>query len=239
MRIAICENDFPAAQELSGRITAYFSAKGHPFEIELYEDAASFPVENGAFDLVLLDCVLPDGNGLDIADQLHKLPERPIVIFISAYEEYVYRSFRVGTFRYLVKPVQEDALREALDCFLAYYEHKIVIEIPCGNRTLFARLNDVIYFESAKKHSIVRLRKTEYLAETYYEASRSLAEYASQIESPAFFRTHKSYFVNMRCIKEIENNVITLSNGEKVEISRRRAADFDEAYNRFLRTLIL
>ena len=239
MKIAICENDLPVAKQIRDRVAAYFDAQGYPFEIALYENAASFPIENGAFDLVLLDCVLPDGNGLDIANELQKLPQRSIVIFISAYEEYVYSSFRVNTFRYLVKPVKEDDLREALNSFFSYYVHNTVIEIPCENNKFFARLEDVIYFEAAKKHSIVRLKKTDYLSETCYESSLSLSDYTAQIKNPSFFRTHKSYFVNMRCIKKIDNNVITLSNGEKVEISRRRSAEFNNAYNRFLRTLII
>ena len=238
MKIGICENDRPVAADIAERVRTYFSLRGYDCEIGIWETAASFPTEEESFDIVLLDCRLPDGNGLDIAGELQKQKNKPIVIFISAYEEYVYQSFRVGTFRYLIKPIEQDALCEALDSFLTWYEHNMVIEIPTAEGILFARLNDVIYFESTQKHSIVRLRQTEYLSETSYEASRSLAEYTALIENPAFFRTHKRYYVNMRYIVSIDKNVAMLSNGERVEISRRRAVRAEKSGEKPVLSLI-
>ena len=235
MRIGICENDRPVAEDIAARVEAFFTGHGYDCEFGIWETAADFPAETRAFDLVLLDWRLPDGTGMEVAEALGRLPDKPVVIFISAYEEYVFQSFRVGTFRYLVKPIEEEALLEALNSFLAWYEHNVVIAIPTKDGELLARLDDVIYIESAQKHAIVRLKRTDYLPETSYEATRSLAEYTDEIQSPAFFRTHKRYYVNMRYIVSIEKNVANLANGERVEISRRRAADFNGAYNRYLR----
>ena len=234
MRICICEDERAEAQALSDRVRAFLQARGYTCELDIFEDAASVLSTENEYSLALLDCRLPDANGLEVAKELGKRKNRPIIIFISAYSEYVYDSFEVGTFRYLLKPVEDAALNKALSGFLEYYEHNVEIDLPTAAGTYRVRVEDIIYIESALKNSIVRVRKLDYLPDTDFEAMRSLAEYTQIIRSPAFFRTHKRFFVNMRYIKTIENNVITLTIGERVEISRRRRADFNDAYNRYL-----
>ena len=234
MKICICEDERAQAEELSLRVGAFLRGRGYPCEIDIYADAASLLRAERDYSLALLDCRLPDMNGLEAARTLSGRKNKPVIVFISAYSEYVYDSFEVGTFRYLLKPVDDAALEKTLNSFLEYYEHNIVIDLPTGNRTWCVRIEDIIYIESSLKNSIVRVRKSDYLPDTAFEAMRSLADYTDLIRSPAFFRTHKRFFVNMRYIEKIENNVITLTIGERVEISRRRRAAFNDAYNRYL-----
>ena len=238
INIGICEDDAPVAQDLSDRAAAFLAARGYACKPAVFSDAASFLAAGQEFALVFLDCRLPDQNGLDVARLLSGKRNKPIIVFISAYEEYVFESFEVGTFRYLLKPIGDDVLRKTLESFLSYYENNLVIDIPTKEKTFFVKRNDIIYIESAQKHSIVRVAETEYLPDTNYEAIRSLSEYTALIDAPSFFRTHKRFFVNMAYIEKIENRVITLSIGERVEISRRKSAAFNEAYNRYLRTSV-
>ena len=238
MRIGICEDEIAVAQDISGRVSSFFSAQRCACEVDIFSDAASFLCAPQQFDLVFLDVRLPDRNGLDVARELCVKKDKPVIVFVSAYEQYVFESFEVGTFRYLLKPVEDAVLEKTLRSFLAYYQQNIVINIPTKEKIYRVKLNDIIYIESAQKHSIVRVCDTDYLSENSFEAHRSLAEYSGQIASPAFFRTHKRFFVNMRYIEKIENNLITLTIGERVEISRRRSAAFNEAYDRYLRTVL-
>ncbi len=238
MRIGICEDEIAVAQDISNRVSSFFAAQGYACEVESFPDGASFLSAEQRFDLVFLDVRLPDISGLDVARALCEKKDKPVIVFVSAYEQYVFESFEVGTFRYLLKPVDDAVLEKTLRSFLVYYRQNVVIDIPTKEKTYRVRLNDIIYIESAQKHSIVRVNDTDYLSENSFEAHRSLAEYSALIVSPAFFRTHKRFFVNMRYIEKIENNLITLTIGERVEISRRRSAAFNEAYDRYLRTVL-
>lgn len=238
MKIGICEDEIPVAQDIEQRVSAFFTQRGYDPVIEIFTDGTSLLASAQDFSLVFLDCRLPDGNGLEVARILDTYKSKPIIVFISAYKEYVFESFEVNAYRYLVKPVDNFTLNKTLNSFLAYYNSNIVIDIPTKNKRFSVNLNDVIYIESAQKHSIVRVRKSDYLPDTTFDAVRSLAAYTKMIDSPAFFRTHKRFFVNMRYIEKIENNLIILSIGERVEISRRKSAVFHDAYNHFLRTSI-
>src|SRR5688500_12697155 len=63
-------------------------------------------------DLVLLDIQLPDGTGFDLLD--HTFPAYTKVIFLTAHQEYAIRAIRLGAIDYLLKPFDEQELREAL-----------------------------------------------------------------------------------------------------------------------------
>ena len=236
MTIAICEDELPEAEELERRVSAFFRDRGYSPEIDLFGDCASLLASEKAYSLVLLDCLLPDRNGLEAARSLLLRKPRPVVVFVSAYGEYVFESFEVNAFRYLLKPVDDLSLHKTLNSFLAYYNANVAIDIPTKEKRLIVNLNDIIYIESSGKRTVVRLCKTDYLTETHFTSVRSLKEYTEMMDSPFFFQTHKRFLVNMRFIETVEDGLITLSVGERVEISRRKRASFEDAFNRFLRT---
>lgn len=65
-------------------------------------------------DVVLLDIRMPGGDGLDVAENLATQPDPPAIIFCTAYDEYAIRAFEVQAAAYLLKPVRQQALADAL-----------------------------------------------------------------------------------------------------------------------------
>ncbi|MBQ7637396.1 MAG: response regulator transcription factor [Clostridia bacterium] len=235
MRIGICEDDGPVAALLKKQIEIFFDKKGLCYELETYPDGASMLADPEGFDLVFLDCRLPDMNGLEVAAKLGMRDEKPVPVFISAYSEYVFKSFEVGAFRYLVKPINEAELGEALTAFLKGYKKDIVIEIPVAGKKEYLRASNIVYIESERKFSIVRFYTEKDATVKFYESKKSLSQFMQVISGPDFFRTHKRYLVNLKYISRIENGVIYLSVGEQVEISRRNLTQFNKAYNEYLK----
>lgn len=235
MRIGICEDILAHAQTLTEQIDAYFMERGYIHEIAVFKDGASLRGASGVFDLLFIDWKLPDTDGLSLAQEMRKRDPAPTVIFISAYKEYVFDSFEAAPFRYLLKPVSDEVIVKTLDSFLEFFDRDCTIAIPTPEKQHFLRLRDIIYIESDKKHAIVRFNAPETAAYNFYESTKSLAELSEVIRNPRFFRTHKSYLVNMDYIKNVEANVITLNVGEQVALSRRNKAAFERAYNEYLR----
>ena len=73
---------------------------------------AEAAVEDLEPDLLLLDVQMPGGSGFDL---LERLDEVPHVVFVTAYDEHAIRAFEVNALDYLVKPVEEERLAEALE----------------------------------------------------------------------------------------------------------------------------
>lgn len=229
MRIAICEDELITRESLKQEVSDFLRIKGISFAIDLFATAEDFYKSVVEYDLIILDCILPDGNGMDIAKKVRLTNKKTTIVFITAYSEYVFESFEVNAFRYLLKPVTKENIEKMLTVFTNNYKQFSRIEIPLHNGSIFVNPPEIMYIESNGRYSTVRLNSSTYLS------TKSLSSYQAEINSYHFFRTHRTFLVNMKYIAEIDNNVITLTNGEKVEISRRNLSTFNKCYMNFLR----
>ena len=92
---------------------------------------------------------------------------------------------------------------------------------------------EVVYLEGDGKYCIIRTTN-----ETVH-SSKTLSKVLELLPRYCFYRVHKSYAVNMYCIDRIDNNQISLINGEKVLIGRNHIADFKKAYREFVKNYYL
>lgn len=229
MRIAICEDEILIAEQIAETIRNYFHNLKMDITLSVFTDATTFEQSGFAYDLVFLDYKLPDKSGIELAHNIRRVSAKVVIVFISAYSEYVFESFEVGTFRYLLKPIKEEEINQTLSSFLSLKQKGVPVELPQKKKTLFINLDEILYIESAEKHCIVRVY------DEVYETTKSLSAIQAEIDDNSFFRTHRRYLVNMRYITEVEKGIITMTNGEKVEISRRNLANFNKSYMNFLK----
>lgn len=232
MRIAICEDEIIIADEIFSLVDRYFIKTNHSYKIDVYYNASDFEKTENVYDLVFLDYKFPDINGIDIARGLREKSDDVVIVFISAYSEYVFESFEVGAFRYLLKPIKEVELIKTLDSFIASRKRNSPVEVPLKNKNIYVKSDEILYIESYEKHCIVRTMDKS------HTTTKALSTFQGEINNAAFFRTHRRYLVNMKYISEIEKNIITLTNGEKVEISRRNLMSFNKTYMNYLKFYI-
>lgn len=229
MKIAICEDEKAIADEIKSHVSSYVSGYNLEAEIDVFECCEDFISSESVYDLALLDIVFDGKSGMDAAREIRSRGLKTTIIFITAYNEYVFEGYEVGAFRFLLKPIDEASLKAAISGFMTAYLEKSYIIVPINKKTLNISLDKVMYIEASEKHSIVRC-----LDETY-QSIKSISDFQAEIRSLRFFRTHRRFLVNMKYITEVEGNVITLSNGEKVEISRRNIANFNKCYMNYLK----
>lgn len=229
MKIAVCEDEKEIAAQLSGIVSDCLNELKADADIDIFFSGKEFETSGNVYDLLFLDCRLSDCNGIDLAKRLRNSGRKTAIIFVTAYEEYVYESFEVNAFRYLLKPIEKETLRKAVKAFYTVYKEDSYLTIPTGKKIIQISLDRVMYIEAGEKHSLVRT------LDGTYDSIKSITDYQEEIDSFRFFRTHRSFLVNMKYITEVENNVITLTNGEKVEISRRNLTNFNKCYMNFLK----
>lgn len=220
MKIAICDNERQIIEDYTKIINDYLYEKNIVCSVDGFADGKSFLLLSNEYDLVFLDYDLPDINGMDIARKIRESNGRIIIVFLTAYAEHVYDSFEVDTFRYLLKPVSEEKIYEALDKFFDIYNHNRKIAIPTGTSVICIDVDEVIYIEAAKKHTKIKTTGNEYIA------NKAISVYQTEIANPHFFRTHRGYIVNMRYISTVEKNTITLTNGEIILLSAKCRDEF-------------
>jgi two-component system, LytTR family, response regulator len=194
-------------------------------------------------ELVFLDIAMPDRNGFDLLNELS--PVRFEIIFVTAHNDYTIQAFKYSAVDYLLKPVEEDLLIEAvrraaqritskasanqIETFLYNLrklqtpaEMKLCIPDMKGFRVI--DLNDIIYCESESSYTIFHLQTGQPIT-----ASKSIMEYELLLEQNGFCRIHKSFLVNLRHIREYirgEGGAVMLTNDKTIEVSRRKKEVF-------------
>ena len=174
-------------------------------------------------DILFLDVEMPLLDGIQAAEQIRAKDERVVIVFMSRFERYAIKGYYAGAWRYLLKPVDWDTFRKEL-------------EIPV-NKILFGKtqtlsfkndlgvyaipLDKILYLEVNSKKNV-----DIHTDNDCFECYRTMENLQSQLPAETFFRCHKSFIVNLDYISSIENETITLLNGSKILLSRRRKQEF-------------
>ena len=237
IRIAICDDEANTRAYLSALIWA----QSCPCEIVEYASAGDCLADAQALDLLFLDIELaPSGDRLDGMALARAIRERttgpqPVIIFVTGYERYVFDAFDVGAFQYLLKPVDEEKFAQVFARAVEQIEsgrvqpqlsHALTLQSAGTTRTV--PLDSIYYIESSNHKVVLRLKDGEF---SCYAKIRDLeAELGDQ-----FFRVHKGYLVNLAYVEGYSKTELTLTNGEKLLISKYKYQDFAKAYLCFMK----
>jgi len=194
-------------------------------------------------DLVLLDVQMPSGDGFDVLDGLETVP---MVVFVTAYDQYAVRAFETNALDYLVKPVDADRLQAALERGRERFSAPAAVaaaSTASGSRDPLGA-DDQVFLRDGERCWFVALgeiRKVvvdgNYARLWFRDQNAVLARSLSTLEarlSPAlFFRANRNTLVNLRRVRAIEPSLsdgydLTLDDGSQVEVSRRQARELRE-----------
>lgn len=194
-------------------------------------------------DLVFLDVAMPGKNGIDFLKELEEINFE--VIFVTAHDKYVLQAIRFAAVDYLQKPVEETLLVNAIsnaakriqqktnnqhiETFLHNMKQQsgqqpLQLCIPSIKGFQVVEINDIIYCEAENTYTNIHFRDGKKIL-----ASRPLMDYEMMLQDSLFFRTHKSFLINMKHIKEYlkgEGGFAVMSNGKTLEVSRRKKEAF-------------
>ncbi|UXI67847.1 LytTR family DNA-binding domain-containing protein [Tahibacter amnicola] len=112
MRILIADDE-PLARERLAALVA--SAEGEVVALAANGEEAVREAERLQPDVCLLDIRMPLMDGLDAARMIGAMPEAPAIVFCTAYDEYAVRAFEENAVDYLLKPVRQERLTQALE----------------------------------------------------------------------------------------------------------------------------
>jgi len=186
--------------------------------------------------LVFLDINLTDGTGFDFLDQTPDLDFK--VIFITAYEEYALKALKIGAVDYLLKPVDPDELKAALEKLpglslqlqqqqlktarKVFHNEGDTLILSLQDSYQLINLDELMYCKSDKGYTTFYLQNGK-----HYLASKPLKEFEEQLSQQAFTRPHRSYFVNLNFIDRYDKSgTIHLKNGAKIPVSSRKREGF-------------
>ena len=194
-------------------------------------------------ELIFLDIQMPGKTGFELLEELEKVPK---VIFTTAYDEFAIKAFDVNALDYLLKPIQEERLKDTINKVLAVQASALAeraqegvseikqqlgmndqVFVKDGDRCWFISLKEIRLFESDGNYIKVYFNNVKPMIH------KSLNALDEKLDERSFFRASRKHIINLSWIKTIETwfnggLLVELKGGEKVEVSRRQAARFKE-----------
>ena len=218
VKIAVCDDD-EAARE---RVCALLPGGQDAASVFSSGPALLSAVEDGAaFDLYLLDILMPGVNGMELACAIRRTDDAAAIIFLTSSPEFAVESYGVGALDYLLKPVTADKLTAALNKarLRADRQRSEELLLASGGKLRSIPRSAVVCVESLRNRLIYRLNTGETV-----ECYGTIAEAREKLLSDArFLQPHRSYLVNMEYIRELGGSGIVLE-GMKSPVPVPRAA---------------
>jgi DNA-binding LytR/AlgR family response regulator len=239
MNVVIIEDEHLIARRITDLLGQIDPGINVLASIDTVKRACEWFSQNEKPDLVFMDIQLADGLSFDIFD-LVKI-EAP-VIFITAYQEYAIKAFKVNSVDYLLKPVSEEDLRLALGKYKRYFTfqdsipeigsdliksiremiskpHKSRFMIKVGDHIKSVDVEDILYFYSQQKGTFLHTSDNR-----NYVIDYTLDKLNELLNPDIFTRINRQYITSHKAIKEL----ITLS-GSKLKV-RLQDSDDDQVY---------
>ncbi|WP_332692536.1 LytR/AlgR family response regulator transcription factor [Halalkalibacter lacteus] len=158
-------------------------------------------------DVVFVDIEMPRMSGLELAKSLQNMKNVPLIIFATAYVDYAAKAFRVQALDYLVKPFDEEQLQETMERI----KERLVTtdkseEITTGiaklavedeGRIVYLSPIDITYLFREDRETIICTKERKFSSRT------PIKDLEGKLSGYPFFRTHKSYLVNLNKVEEL------------------------------------
>lgn len=191
-------------------------------------------------DLLFLDIEMPKLNGFELLNQFEEINFK--VVFTTAYDQYAIKALKINALDYLLKPIDSEELKTALDKFIQeqiftseeqishlnqFKSHQLTetIALSTNKGLIFIKTKDIMYFEADGSYTHVILSNGE-----NHLVSKSLANFEEVLEdNPLFFRSHKSNIVNLNFIKQYirgEGGELIMQNDKSIVLSRNKKQEF-------------
>jgi len=244
MNCLIVEDEKVAAERLSGLIKKYDPSIDITEIVQSVKNAVQWLNTHQAPDLIFMDIQLADGLSFEIFEQtIVKTP----VIFTTAYDEYALKAFKVNSIDYLLKPVDLNELKNAIDKFkeknlpeeipaqvfdnIMYsltkkYKNKFVIKV--GEHIKVFTTEDVQCFYSIVKNTFLQNNSGR-----DYGISYSLDQLEDLLDPSRFFRINRKFIVSFSAISDIVSYsnsrlLVRLNSNDSNDliVSREKVQDF-------------
>lgn len=232
MIVAICDDDLFFRSKLKKYLLEYKCSRRIQMDILEFSNGNDLINTDTQYDIVFLDYQMPNINGMEVARIIRSKNSICSIIFVTSFPEFMVQAFEVNTYRFLIKPIDIDKLTSAIDCYIIDKKRFSPLIINNDDGQIVVNSQDIIYIEGDGKYSnIHRYKDTVHSSKTLSAIYKLLPQYC-------FYRVHKSYIINLYCIKEIKSNCIILINGEKASINKNNMGKFKKEYKHFIKYFI-
>ena len=189
-------------------------------------------------DLIFLDVQMPGMNGFDV---LEEIDHEPYIIFTTAYDQYAIKAFEKNAVDYLLKPLDEERFRLAVNRALKRKTaelgnlEELLRSIKSDNRNFESHIfvqkseklfnlpvEEIVYLEASGDYTVITTKNDQFVS------SSGIGKLEEIMDPETFIRVHRSTIINLNYLKEIERHfnggmVVKMQSGKSFPVSRTYA----------------
>ena len=224
IRIAIVEDENEYIQILYTYLKKYEEQHGVSFQVSAFHDGLDIASEYKAdYDIILLDIQMKHMDGMSAAEEIRKMDEDVIFIFITSTVQFAVQGYMVSALGYVLKPVPYIAFSQLLTKAIKQLVQKteksyLTIDVEGGRMRI--DIGKVLYLESQKHNILIHTEDDNYLS------PGPLKRFEELLTPKGFSKCHNSYLVNLKYVTGIVQNNALLTKGIEIPISRTRKKEF-------------
>lgn len=248
MRVIIIEDEIPAANRLAKMLQSISDEIDVIKKIDSVEASVKYLQSAGPVDLIFMDIQLADGLSFDIFQQTNvKAP----VIFTTAFDQYTLKAFKVNSIDYLLKPIDEKELEQAVDKYRRLYDKKEdsfsdkILKLVQEMNT--SRYKERLLIKRGQQLSYLKIESTAYcyaegklcyavdFNNNKYLLENNLSQLEEQLQPNKFYRINRQLLVNIEAVNKVHTWIggrlkleITPSVKADTVVSRERVNGFKE-----------
>ncbi len=215
-RLAICDDNEADCHYIEKLVEKWAQEKQVLVKVDNFTSAEAFLFHYEArkdYDILLLDIEMGQMDGVQLAKQIRMENEAVQIIFITGYSEYIAEGYEVAALHYLMKPVSSAKLVQVLNRAvekLAKNERMLYLE-QAGEMVCIP-LFEIRYLEVYQNYVTIHSKQK-------YTVKKTLAEFEKELDE-RFFRTGRSYIVNLTYVQRVTKTEVRLTDGSQVPLSR-------------------
>lgn len=230
MRFAICDDEKQFRQHIIDAIRQYSKQNNIYIDFDEFDNGFDLINSDKAYDIIFLDYQMDEINGLDTAKKLREKNNLSEIIFLTSYPQIVFDTFQVNTFRFLIKPLDFDKFKEALDNYRKNHVINECIVIKTNDSVLKVPIDSIIFAEAIDKYCNI------HTADNTILYKKTLSELEGLLPQNIFYRSHRSYIVNFNHIVSHTNTDIKMDNNEVAMISKLKASAFKKSFLEYVKS---
>lgn len=236
MTIAICDDNKDFLVFLHDFLLDYYNGI-HDDELTIQTflpDAFDFHLDSSgcSFDIVLMDIIMEQYNGIELVKKINKLNPGSIIIYISNYIEQTLNAYETSHIYFVLKSELETLLPRALKKAHAYLENQKAITLVSlkGNNGVLHNIpaSDIMFFEVFGHQVTAHTHQ-----EIDFQCSTPLKKLSNSLPE-GFVRIHNSFLINMQYVRTFDSSKVILTNGNELPISRTYKKEFQNTYTQYI-----
>lgn len=225
IHIAVVEDEADYVRQLSEYMERFQKEFSREIRLSFFTDGDEIVEKyTSEYDIILMDIQMQFMDGMTAAEKIRELDKDVIIIFITNMTSYAVKGYEVDALDYMLKPVEyfsfSQKLSRAIERIKKKEEHNILIPVENGIQKI--NVHELYYIESFG-HQLIFVMK-----QMHYESRGVMKQMEEELRPYHFFRSAKSYLVNMKYVEGIQDGFCLIHN-EKLPVSRKIKKEFMDA----------